>query len=351
MPLRFPPKQLSQQAAEIFAAAGAPPSSARLVADSLVEANLAGHDSHGVIRVKEYLDAILQGRIQPRAQPHIYAETPTTLQVDGGFAFGQVVATWTMDRLLQKAATSYLAAGGIRHCGHVGRLGAYVQQAAEQGFIAFAFVNGGAREPRLAPHGGARPVFGTNPLAVGLPVKGRPPVVIDFSTAAIAAGKIRVARDKGESLPEGCIVDREGRPSCNPADYYNGGMLLPAAGHKGYALALLVEILAGVLSGAGSPVLEGWGTATTNGAFFIVLSPRGFTLAEEFASSVARLSETVKAVPAVAPQTEVLLPGEPETRTAAARLPHGIELPETTWLAIQAAAARVGVPVTVTALA
>lgn len=323
---------------KILQGAGTPAAQSKLVSESLVEANLAGHDSHGVIRLKEYLNAIRVGTIMPSAQPKITSETSTTIKVDGGRGFGQVVAAWTTEQLLAKAAVHGMAAGGIFNCGHIGRLGSYVQHAADQGFVALAFVNGGGSEPRVAPFGGRRAALGTNPIGAAVPAALGSPIVIDFSTAAVASGKIRVAKDKGEMLPPGWVIDREGRPSCDPRDYYDGGALLPAAGHKGYGLAVLVEIIGGLLSGAGSPTLSGWGAATTNGVMIWVLDVRRFRPLEEFRTEVESLGKVLKSIPSSDLLNPVLMPGEPELKSAAERRTKGVLLPASTWKEILEAA-------------
>lgn len=334
---------LCEFTAKIFRAAGIPDSIAHLVADSLVEADLTGHDSHGIIRVLEYLKEIRNGRINPQAEPEIVHETATTLLVNGHWCFGQVVAGWTMERVIRKAAVHNLAAGSIYRCGHIGRAGAYPTMAATHGLISLAFVNGGGVQPRVAPFGGIRPVFGTNPLAAAVPVKGEVPIVIDFSTSVVASGKIRVARDRGQELPEGWILDREGRPTRNPQDYYDGGMLLPAAGHKGYALGLLVEVLGGLLTGAGTPVLPDSGYKVGNGVFFLALNIEAFRPLAEFTAQVNELGKAIKTNPPGMEDGEVLLPGEPEQRTKAHRLVEGIHIPDVTWQAIVEAARHLGV--------
>ena len=336
---------LHQVVSTIFQAAGTPGPAARVVADSLVEANLTGHDSHGVIRVVEYLNKIRQGRIDPQAKPEIVRETPTTLQVDGHWGFGQVIAAWTMERLIDKAGEHNLAAAAIFHCGHIGRVGTYPAMAAERGFIGLAFVNGGGTRPRVAPFGGIRPLFGTNPLAAAVPVEGQAPIVLDFSTSVVASGKIRVARDKGELVPEGWILDREGRATCRPQDYYDGGMLLPAAGHKGYALSVLVEVLGGLLTAAGTLILPGSGYEVGNGAFFLALNVEAFRPLAEFTAQVRELGGTIKATPSADEGGEVLLPGEPEQRMKARRLVEGIPIPDVTWQAIVDAAQSLDVEV------
>jgi len=169
--------------------------------------------------------------------------------------------------------------------------------------------------------------------------------VIDFSTSVVASGKIRVARDKGEEVPEGWILDREGRPTRHPEDYYDGGMLLPAAGHKGYALSLLIEVLGGLLTGAGTLILPGSGYEVGNGVFFLVINVEAFCPLVEFTARVRELGKTIKATPPVVKGGEVLLPGEPEQRIKARRLAEGIPVADVTWQAIVDAARSVGVEV------
>jgi LDH2 family malate/lactate/ureidoglycolate dehydrogenase len=338
-----PHEKLEDFSRRIFQAAGARESVARTVTHSLVDANLAGHDSHGVIRIPEYVEAIATGRIKVDAQPRIRQETATVLQIDGELGFGMVVADWSLEQVLQRAAQHSLAAAGIANCGHVGRLGSYVERAARAGFVAIMMVNGGGKEPRVAPFGGRRPVFGTNPIAAGYPVHDAAPVVIDFSTAAVAAGKIRVLRDKGERLPEGWILNRDGEPSTDPADYYNGGMLLPTAAHKGYGLGLLVEILAGLMSGQGCPATDQKDFATCNGVFFLAMNIHAFQPLAEFSTKAAALSAVLKSTPPIDARQPVLLPGEPEHLNRERRKRSGIEIPEATWSSILKTAQKLGV--------
>ncbi len=264
---RLTAEELRDATAAVFRAAGAQDEDAATVAAALVDAELSDHPSHGLIRVVEYLRHIREGAIVPEAQPEIVEDRGAALVVDGNWGFGQVVATRATEWLIERTREHGSGAVAIRRCAHVGRAGAYPELAAEQGLVALAFVSGGGMQPRLAPYGGRRPVFGTNPLAAAVPLPGSPPVVIDFSTAAVASGKIRVLRDRGEALPEGWIQDAEGRPSTSAADYYDGGMLLPAAAHKGYGLCLLVELLAACVTGAGSVGVPDSGYRLGNGMF------------------------------------------------------------------------------------
>lgn len=337
--------RLREITAEIFRAVGTPESVASVVAESLVDADLTGHDSHGVVRIVEYLDQIRAGHLDPQAKPEIVRETPTTLLVNGHRAFGYVTAQWTMGQLITKAAQNHVAAAGIYRCGHIGRVGTYAAMAAERGLLALAFVNGGGTKPRVAPFGGIRPVFGTNPLAGAVPVQGGAPIVFDFSTSVVASGKIRIARDKGEEIPQGWILNSEGHPSRQPKDYYDGGMLLPMAGHKGYALGLLVEVLGGILPGAGTPVLPDSGYGVGNGVFLFALNVEAFRPLSEFTRQVEDLIGVVKTTPPVDGVGEVFLPGEPEQRTRARKLEEGIDISEKTWQAIVQAGCELGVQI------
>ncbi len=340
----FSPSFLRDVVTRIFEAAGAPSSHAALVAESLVDADLAGHGSHGVIRVTEYLDHIGERRIVPGAVPRVAAETETTAAIDGEWAFGQVAAGFGTEVAIRKAKEWNVAAVTMSRCGHVGRLSAYTEAMAEQGLIGFAFVNAGGKESRVAPFGGARPVYGTNPLSMAMPSGDMGPIAVDFSTATIAAGKIRVLKNKGENLPEGAIVDREGRPSTNPNDYYSGGMLLPAAGHKGSGLAFMVEALGGILSGAGSPSLPGSGYKVGNGVFILAVNTDAFAPRNVFAEGMSELTQAVKAIPPAEGFAEVLLPGEPERRARERAGRDGLDIPDATWSSIKERAEALKVP-------
>jgi LDH2 family malate/lactate/ureidoglycolate dehydrogenase len=329
--------------AGIFEAAGATATGARQVANSLVTSDLVGHDSHGIVRVRQYLDTIDQGALDPAAEPAIIQETAVMTGVDARRGFGQIAARFAMELTIQKAEMYGLAATGLFNCNHVGRLGEWVQLAAEQALIGLAFCNGGAKKGSVTPYGSATRLLGTNPIAAAVPVSGRAPIVIDFATSVVAEGKVRVHRNRGQPIPEGWILRADGQSSTNPEDFYAGGVLLPAAGHKGYSLSLLVELLGGILTGHGSPVLPDFGTG--NGVLFLILAPEAFRPAADFLADSAALCERVKAVSPAPGFAEVLLPGEPEQRTAARRQAEGISIDDTTWTHLTEAASRFEVAV------
>jgi uncharacterized oxidoreductase len=329
----------------IFAAAGAPDDIAQRVATSLVGSDLVGHDSHGSVRVRQYLDAIRRGDLKPAARPAIVHEQGAAVIVDAQRGFGQVAAHFTISEGIRRAKEYGVAAAGLIHSGHVGRLGEWVEVAAEHDALALAFCNGGGPSGAVAPFGGAERVLGTNPIAAALPVGDAKPIVLDFATSAVAEGKVRVARNRGKSIPEGWILNKDGLPTTNPADLYEGGMLLPAATHKGYALGLLVDFMAGLLTGGGTPVLPGY--IPGNGVLFIVLDIAAFRSPADFAMESQAVAKRIKSTKPAPGFEGVLLPGEPEQNVAAARSVEGIQIDDATWKLLTEDAAALNVPLAV----
>ena len=328
----------------IFAAAGAPDDIAHIVAASLVSSDLVGHDSHGSVRVRQYLDAMRRGDLKPDARPTIVHEQGAAVTIDANRGFGQVASHFAIHEGIRRAKEYGVAAAGLVHSGHVGRLGEWVELAAEHQTLALAFCNGGGATGAVAPFGGAERVLGTNPIAAALPIGDQLPIVLDFATSAVAEGKVRVARNRGKSIPEGWILNSAGLPSTNPADLYDGGVLLPAATHKGYALSVLVEFMAGLLTGGGTPVLPGY--TPGNGVLFIVLDIAAFRPTADYdteSKAVATRIKTAKTAPGF---DEILLPGEPEQRMAAARGAQGIQIDDATWKLLTEDAAALNVPFT-----
>ena len=334
--ITLPPHTLTHLISQIFYAAGASDAAAHQVADSLVASNLAGHDSHGVIRVPQYLAGITQGNIQPTAQPVIAHELGAITKVDAQHSFGQIAARFSMEITIAKAQEHGLAATTLFNSNHVGRVGEWVLMAAEKNLIGMAFCNGGSPGGLVAPYGGVGRLLGTNPVAIAVPVAGRPPLLLDYATSVVAEGKVRVARNAEKTLPEGWILAENGRSSTNPHDLYAGGMLLPAAAYKGYSLSLMVELLGGILSGQGTPVFPGY--VFKNGVLFMVLNIEAFRPLDEFLAEAAMLCAKTKAIKPAAGFDEVLLPGEPELKTAEQRRSHGIPLDDNTWSQLTAAA-------------
>ncbi len=336
------PATLTGFVQDIFVAAGVRPDIATRVAESLVVSNLQGHDSHGIVRTNLYLDQIRQGHLDPMADPTPSVDEPAIVIMDAQRSFGQWSAFVLMQKVIAKAEAQGVATGGLVNSGHVGRLGEWVTMAADAGFIGLAFCNGGGRPGIVAPFGGRERVLGTNPLAAGIPLAGQAPIVIDFATSTVAEGKIKIAFNKNTDLPPDSILDKEGNPSVKPADLYDGGVMLPAAGHKGFGLGLLNDFLAGILTGSGAPVREP-GPSWANGVLFILLRIEAFRALSAFAQDADAYVDFIKSVCPAPGFNEVMVPGEPERRVAAERQAQGIPVDEVTWNTLVAAAAAQGV--------
>jgi hydroxycarboxylate dehydrogenase B len=340
------PSPLRDLVQTIFERPGSAPAEAAAVADHLIEANLMGHDSHGVIRVAPYIDLIRSGKWSANRHVEVVKDAGAVLVVDGGNGLGQVIAKEAIDLGIERARTHGVAVVGVRNSAHMGRIGAWAEQAATAGLISLHFVNTTGFGIQVAPFGGSDRRLSVNPIAIGAPLAGREPLIHDMSTGAIAAGKIRVARNKGALLPEGAIIDNQGRPTRDPEAFFTDppGALTTTGGHKGYGLALFVEVLAGALTGGGSGHPDNPSAdRPINGLLSILIDPEAMAGSEALAADLERLMEYVTASPPTTPGGKVLLPGEIERRTRAGRLAHGIPLDPNTLDQLRGAARSVGV--------
>jgi hydroxycarboxylate dehydrogenase B len=328
---------------QVFEACRSPAPEAAIVAEHLVTSSLMGVDSHGLMRIPEYVREIREGGIRPGSPITVVKETETTATVDCAWNFGQVGATRAIQTAIEKARARHSSCVITRRCGHIGRLGAYVDLAARQGYLALGVCSSPRHGHFVLPWGGREARLATNPVAFGIPANSGLPVIADFSTSATPEGKIRLYRDQGKKLPEGWIVDGSGVPSTNPADFYGPpmGAILPfgrEAGYRGFALSLLVEVLSATLSGQDITI-----DRPGNGVGFIVVDVSAFLPMEQFCQLIEGLRGYIKSSAPAEGFDEVLLPGEPEFRTAKVRQETGIPLDDTTWRAILAAAESVGV--------
>jgi uncharacterized oxidoreductase len=340
------PESLERFAARLLAAGGALPEEADLVAASLVDANLKGYDSHGVMRVPYYVQAMREGEMVSGATLEVLDEGPSRLVTDAHWGLGQVQARKLLGRLREKVREAGLALGTARHCGHIGRLGEYCEQLAEEGLVSMLMVNSHGGAVRVAPPGGRAPRLSTNPLAIGVP-HGETPLVLDFSTSATAEGKVRVKKIAGQPCPEGWLIDSQGRPTTDPNVLYANppGAILPMGGaqaYKGFGLGLMIEILTGALSG-GSCAKEVPYPRKGNCVFMLLIDPERFGGREHFAQEVSALVRYVRACPRVEGVEEILLPGDPERRLAQQRQREGIPLDEENWQALVRLAETLGV--------
>lgn len=343
---RVAAEQLRAFAARIFRAAGSDDGEAAIVGDHLVDANLAGHDSHGVIRIPKYIDWHARGMVLANRHATVVRESPSHAVVDGGFGFGQVVAREALDLAIAKARSVGTCTVALRNAGHLGRVGAWAEQAAAAGFVSVHFVNTSGFGLLVAPFGGSDRRLSANPIAAGAPRRDGPPLVLDMSTSAIAEGKIQVARIRGETLPPGCTIDAQGRPNRDPAVFYGPpeGALLPVGGHKGYGLSVFCEILSGGLSG-GQTTHPKNATAgrLVNNMFSMVIDPDAFCGDEFYANEVERFVAWVTGSPPIEAGGEVLMPGDVERRTRETRRRDGIPLEIVTRRAIAECARTLGV--------
>ena len=236
----LPPEDLIALAAAILVASGTAPEHAEVVARSLVEANVAGHDSHGVLRLMSYVEFVQRGDVQPSAEPAVAFERGAIARVDGRRGWGQLAAQLATATAVRLARSHGVGVVVVDRCGHVGRVGEYVETIAAAGFVGHALCNA---EPAVAAPGTGVRALGTNPVAWAVPRGEGEPVLVDFATAELAEGKLRVAVSRGEQLKVPAVVDAQGRPSHDPATFYDGGALVPFGGHKGYALSVVAELL------------------------------------------------------------------------------------------------------------
>ena len=327
-------RTLTAFTAVIFERCAVPPAVARQVADSLVQGNLKGHDSHGVIRIIQYVDWMAKGWVNPHGRLTVVREQPCILALDGDFGFGQVIGRDAMDLGIAKAKRDGACIVSLKRSGHLGRVGEFMEMAAEAGLVCFSFTNTHGSGVLVAPHGGYERRLSANPIGGGAPMPAGSELIMDMSTSTIAEGKIKVALSKGESLPPHLIVNGHGEPSTSPEEYYGQppGSLLPMAGHKGFALSLFCEVMAGALTGAGcsKPGVE----RVANGFMAFLLDPVAFCGQEFFETELGQLAKWVKSSRLAPGFAEILLPGEPEARIQATGERNGVEIAETTWAKI-----------------
>ncbi len=343
---RFPADVLERFASQVFQAAGVPAEEALIVSRGLVGANLRGHDSHGLMRVPQYLGFVQKGEYQLGVDLIVEHETPAAVVCDGQWGFGQVQAHRLLDLLIPKAQALGVASGAARNCGHIGRLGEYAERAAELGLILMATVNNCGAGQRVAPPGGTAPRLGTNPLCVGVPTESDP-VVLDFGTSVVAEGKVRVYNINRTPVPEGWLLDSQGKATTDPSVLYTepSGSILPMGGsqaYKGFGLALVLDMLSSGLSG-GRTCFEGAPAAKGNNVLFVVFDPSRFAGRDAMETESTGLSRFVRGTPKAAGVDEILLPGDPERKALQDRSSRGVPLAEAHWEKLVEAAAALGV--------
>jgi len=338
----IPANELRQKVSSIYAAAGATQHESDTVAGLLVESNLLGHDSHGVIRVPQYVKGLEEGKIKAGAETFVEKETAATAVVNGNWGFGHVTATDAMRVAIQKAKEASIGVVTVHNCHHVGRLGAYPPLASEEGFVGLITNNGHGADKALAPYGGVGRILPANCFAASFPSDKDWPVAIDLTVAVAAGGKMRVAAARDEKVIMGSVVDAAGNPSDDPQQYTSlGGALVPFGGpvaHKGSALAIAIDILSGALSPAGCTQADP--PMTGNALYIQVINIEAFLSLDAFKAEVGKFVDYVKSTPTAEGFDEVLIPGERSHRTKRERLASGIPVEDATWEQITALADR-----------
>jgi LDH2 family malate/lactate/ureidoglycolate dehydrogenase len=338
------PDHLTRIATALLAGAGAPADEAATVARLSIAANLAGHDSHGIIMIPSYIERVKIGHIVPGAPWTITQETPTTTVVDGHWGFGYVVTERAMRLTIEKARTQNVAATTVFRQGHIGRLASYPLMAAEQGMIAMITADSGRSPKLVAPFGGAKARLGTNPICFAVPSDLEGPLFFDMATSAAAAGKVALAVARGQEVPPGWVIDADGKPTTDPRKFRQGGALLPLGGtegYKGYGLAAMVEIFSGLLTGLGFGI-DPQGRHN-DGCFIAVFNVAAFRDLATFKREVGEFAAYLKATPPAQGFERVYYPGEIEFERERERRASGIPVEDATWEVLRKLAAEYGV--------
>jgi len=330
----------------ILAAGGSEEAEAALVADHLVAANLAGHDSHGVGMVPTYVRHLAAGLVVPNTSARLVKDDGPILMFDGRRGYGRRVAGEAMEAAIARCRATGVATVTLANAHHIGRVGAYGEMASAAGLVSLHFVNVTDHRPLVAPFRGADARFVTNPVCIALPGTDRqPPLLLDMATSAIAMGKVRVARNEGKPVPDGVLIDAEGRPTRDPEVMYREphGALRAFGEHKGYALAVVTELLAAGLSGGPSiqPGNERRG-GTVNNMFAVLVDPDRLAGVAWLRREIDGFLDYVKASPPADAREPVLVPGDPERAAREERGRAGIVVDATTWRELVEAAGQVG---------
>ena len=354
-PVLIGAERLESFVADIFRANGCDEAEAGRISHHLLGANLAGHDSHGVARVPRYVEWQQAGYVTAGKRAEVITDGGGFVVLDGGFGFGQTVAPQATALGIERAQQHGTAVIALRNAGHIGRAGAYAEQAIAAGLVSIHFVNV-AGSVMVAPFGGVERRFSTAPFSVGVPTS--PPVVLDFATSRVAEGKVLVASNGGKPLPPDALVEPDGRLSGDPRTLYGDyeqtgrrssegglGAIRAFGDHKGSGLAFACELLAGALTGGGTAGPVGERGRIANGMLSVYISPKHFGTEADFLRTAEEYVAWVKSARPTKAGGEVLAPGEPEARLRAERLREGVPLQPDTWASLVRCAQGLGVPV------
>jgi hydroxycarboxylate dehydrogenase B len=344
--MRVTADRLRKLTSAILQSGGSAAAEGDLVAEHLVRANLAGHDSHGVGMVPHYVRHWEAGLVVPNTRAKLVKDDGAILMFDGARGFGRCVAGEAMAAAIDRCRQTGVVALTLANAHHIGRVGAYGELASAAGLVSLHFVNVADHRGLVAPFRGSDSRFSTNPVCIAMPgTERQPPLLLDMATSAVAMGKVRVARNEGKPMAESILIDHTGQPTRDPNVMYSDpqGSLLPFGGHKGYALAVMTELLAGALSGGPTlqPGNERHG-GTINNMFAVLVDPARLAGVEWLRREIDGFVDYVKASPPADPKAPVLVPGDPERMAHHERSRAGIEVDATTWEEILAAADKIG---------
>jgi LDH2 family malate/lactate/ureidoglycolate dehydrogenase len=321
---------LRARVTRIYEHGGVPSRDAALIADSLVQADLWGHQSHGVLRTRWYYARLRSGAMKPVTEPRVVRDSGAVVVIDGQDGVGQVITEWATREAIRRAKAHGVAAFAVRNSNHFGTCMYYTRMAAEAGCVMLLTTNGG---PAIAPWGGTRKLLGTNPWSVSTPAGRHPPLMVDMANTGVARGKIYLARQRHEKIPEGWALTADGKPTTDPQEAIDG-IILPMAGHKGYAIATMVDVLSGVLTASKflSAVNGPYKTDLKSGAghFITGYDIEAFQPLADFNARMDAFIAEIKSVPLAEGVGEVFYPGELEARSDERLRREGLELPEDT---------------------
>ena len=336
----FTAAELTEICLNVFEKLNISKAESEVVTRSMVDANRVGHDSHGVIHLPKYVSELETGLIQPGAPTEILHESASIAVLDGNWGFGPVIATRAVELAIEKAKQTDISSVAVSRCNEVGRLGGYACLATDAEMIGLLMANDHGGGTCVAPHGGVEGRLSTNPMACAVPIAGQDPIVLDMSTSVVASGKIRVKQHQNEAVPHGWLIDRKGESTTNADDFYGvpPAALLPFGGavsaHKGFGLSVIVDILAGALTGAGCS--KGKDARVGNGLFVLVMNVASFRGFPGFSAEIERFIGYLKSAKCAAEFDTIRMPGERGWETQRKRKQDGIPIDAETWTQIQA---------------
>ncbi len=344
--MHIKPEHLKAFVSDVFKSAGLTQQNSEIVADSLVSANLRGVDSHGVTRIPIYVERLKSGAVNPNPNVKVIDESESTLLLDGNNGMGQIVGSKAIELGMEKAKKNGAVYIGVKHSTHFGTGAYFIEQAVKNDLIAYAMSNAPST---MAPWGGLEPYFGTNPYAFGVPAGKNTPIIFDMATSVVARGKIISSEAKGEDIPLGWAIDKQGRPTTNAKEALEGSVL-PFGGPKGYAISLMIDVMSGVLTGAGfgphvNNIYGDFDKSQNVGHFFQLIDINRFMSADQFKERVDMMIDEIKSAPKAEGVDEIFLPGEIELNIEKERLQNGINLGQEVYESIKEVGLEVGVDI------